>query len=347
MSSSIQSLQPRFESLRPTERHTDAREPTDRSSRTDKEAIEGLPLPERDLWQPHRVGPMPVFANAATTRASLPQPETQGVRVVGPQIRAVQASSTRAVSNGLAPKAPTETQSGRDGKGLNVDFAVNPQIAYIRAYNYAIRAGLSREEAETLATEVREIHRQQHASLFDLTLSLAALVPFVDTGIDLGELVNSIRRGELLSSSLAAAGLLLPFIGTKTLRTVFGMDGLEARGNAALERAQDLARVGVRGRVVSHTSKQLQKKFKHAEDFGVSGSYTKENATKFWKAIQQHATSGRTQEILGQYRGKPAIHFLDPETGLNVVTDTAGSFVTGWKLSVQQLEDVLTKGWLW
>lgn len=221
MSSSIQSLQPRFESLRPTERHTDAREPTDRSSRTDKEAIEGLPLPERDLWQPHPVGPTPMLANAATTRASLPQPEAQGVRVGGPQIRAVQASSTRAVSNGLAPKAPTETQSGRDGKGLNVDFAVNPQIAYIRAHNYAIRAGLSREEAETLATEVREIHRQQHV------------------------------------------------------------------------------------------------------------------------------TSGRTQEILGQYRGKPAIHFLDPETGLNVVTDTAGSFVTGWKLSVQQLEDVLTKGWLW
>ncbi|MEO0460585.1 MAG: colicin D domain-containing protein [Myxococcota bacterium] len=347
MSKSTQSLAPRFASMRHADLHARARDPISRGSRRDEEVTDGLPSRQRDLWEPNHVARTPMLADATTTRAPLARPEPQGVHIGGPQARAIHASNSRAISNASAPQSVSQTERSPDSEGLDVGFAVNPQIAYIRAYNYAIRAGLSREEAAALAAEVREIHRQQHASLFDLTLSLAALVPFVDMGIDLGELVNSISRGELFGSSLAAAGLLLPFVGVKTLRTIFGMDGLEAGGNSAMERAQDLARVGVRGRVVSHTSKQLQKKFKHAEDFGVSGSYTKDNATKFLEAIQEHVSSGRTQEILGQYRGKPAIHFLDPETGLNVVTDTAGNFVTGWKLSVQQLEDVLTRGWLW
>ena len=48
--------------------------------------------------------------------------------------------------------------------------------------------------------------------------------------------------------------------------------------------------------------------------------------------------------------GKPgavqnlATHFLDPKTGVNVIADPAGNYVSGWKLGAEQLESVLTTG---
>ena len=89
---------------------------------------------------------------------------------------------------------------------------------------------------------------------------------------------------------------------------------------------------------------QLQAKFKHAEDFGVNGSWNKTTAQQFEQAVQSHVSDPATQAIKGTYRGQPVIHNVNPQTGLNVMTDAAGKFVSGWKLNAAQLQNVLTRG---
>lgn len=54
--------------------------------------------------------------------------------------------------------------------------------------------------------------------------------------------------------------------------------------------------------------------------------------------------SPTTQAIKGTYRGQPVTHFVDPQTGLNVIRDSSGNFLSGWKLSPKQLEYVTTTG---
>jgi hypothetical protein len=91
------------------------------------------------------------------------------------------------------------------------------------------------------------------------------------------------------------------------------------------------------------TEKQLQKKFeKHATDFGVGGNYNKENAAKFDSAIKEHINSPDVKVIQGTYRGDPATSYVNPNSGLTVITDPNGNFV--WKLNRQQLDHVLESG---
>lgn len=93
---------------------------------------------------------------------------------------------------------------------------------------------------------------------------------------------------------------------------------------------------------ISH--KTLQKKFKHASDFGVSGNFNPANAAKFQQAIKKHVADSVTNVIRGTYHGRPVKHYVNPQTGLNVVKDASGQFVSGWKLSPAQLNHVLSGG---
>ena len=88
--------------------------------------------------------------------------------------------------------------------------------------------------------------------------------------------------------------------------------------------------------------KQIQKKFKHAADFGIPGHYNPDNAKKFEDAIEKHINAPGTKEIVGSYRGRDATFYLDEKTGLTVIQNPDGSFLSGWKLNKQQLHHVLT-----
>jgi RHS repeat-associated protein len=98
------------------------------------------------------------------------------------------------------------------------------------------------------------------------------------------------------------------------------------------------------GPVMNFAAKQLQKKFKHANDFGVSGNYNSANASKFQKAIEDHLANADTKVINGTYRGQSVTHYVNPNTGLNVMKDASGNFLSGWKLNPSQLTNVLTRG---
>jgi hypothetical protein len=94
----------------------------------------------------------------------------------------------------------------------------------------------------------------------------------------------------------------------------------------------------------SASTSQLQKKFKHASDFGVSGNANKANIQAYDQALRNHVSNPAVQAVHGTYRGNPAIIHVDPTTGLAVVTDKAENFISGWKLSAQQFWHVMNGG---
>ncbi|AMR31660.1 hypothetical protein A0256_09605 [Mucilaginibacter sp. PAMC 26640] len=101
--------------------------------------------------------------------------------------------------------------------------------------------------------------------------------------------------------------------------------------------------------VLNFTSKVLQSKFKHAGDFGVLSNYGRGAASEFSAAINQHINAEGTQLIQGAYRnGNNLVNFyLNVESGLNVVSSRAGQFITGARLSPEQVQSILTRGFLW
>jgi isocitrate lyase len=96
-------------------------------------------------------------------------------------------------------------------------------------------------------------------------------------------------------------------------------------------------------RTITFAARQLQRKFKHAADFGVTEKYSRQQATVFERAMRAHVEDETTLVILGTYRGEPATHFVNPQTGLNVMRDAQDAFVSGWRLTPVQLANLLTR----
>lgn len=117
--------------------------------------------------------------------------------------------------------------------------------------------------------------------------------------------------------------------------------------SAPIERA--LVRLGVKEAAenlprLAADAKQLQKKFKHAKDFGVEGNYSASNAQRFEQALHDFMDAPGTTRIRGTYHGQPAILSYSSKTGQVVVQDASGNFVSAWKMSPAQLQHVMTSG---
>ena len=83
--------------------------------------------------------------------------------------------------------------------------------------------------------------------------------------------------------------------------------------------------------------RQLQSKFKHAEDFGIPGSWNKHTAGEFAEALQRHVEAFPPEP--GSLRRQSGQWHLDPETNLGVFVDDGNNFVSGWKLSEGHLRN--------
>ncbi|MBF6064932.1 hypothetical protein IU494_30260 [Nocardia terpenica] len=90
--------------------------------------------------------------------------------------------------------------------------------------------------------------------------------------------------------------------------------------------------------------KQVEKKYKHAPDFGVTDPRGKGGFDKFAQAVKWVVDDPATIHIKGSYRGQPAILNYDPNGSLIVVQDMDGQFVSGWKLNDDQTQSVLNRG---
>ena len=120
--------------------------------------------------------------------------------------------------------------------------------------------------------------------------------------------------------------------GIKLLEKIF-------RGSG--NKVKDVAKK-VKKKPIKISDKQIQKKYKHAKDFGLPKNYNKQNAEKFKEKIQNHVKDKNTKIIDGIYHGKKVRHHYNDKTGINVIKDADGNFVSGWRLSTKQT-DMLQK----
>jgi hypothetical protein len=95
------------------------------------------------------------------------------------------------------------------------------------------------------------------------------------------------------------------------------------------------------------SDKQLQKKYKHAKEFGLLSDYNVQNRKLFKEKILEHMRKPDTQTIKGRYKEIPVTHYYNPETGLNALfmrNKESNSFISAWKLSKRQIEHLLDHG---
>jgi hypothetical protein len=106
--------------------------------------------------------------------------------------------------------------------------------------------------------------------------------------------------------------------------------------------------LGGRGAHRLFNDRQLQKKFKHATDFGVKGDFNPAAARAFRDAleafIEREATLVKAGTMRGQ-SGEITFH-LDLTSRRCVAVDNTGNFISGWKLSPKQLQELLERGHL-
>ena len=77
--------------------------------------------------------------------------------------------------------------------------------------------------------------------------------------------------------------------------------------------------------------KQLQKKFKHAKNFGVLGNYNPAKRDLFQIKLIKHMKL--THARLGTYRRNAVYNYFNPDTKLNVmVNPKTNKFISDWLL---------------
>ena len=91
------------------------------------------------------------------------------------------------------------------------------------------------------------------------------------------------------------------------------------------------------------TKIQLQKKFKHAPDFGLIGNYSNTQAKAFEEAVINHFLNKNTQLIRGTYKGYSVNHYYNKITKVNVICKDK-KFLSCWKLSGMQQFYIITSG---
>lgn len=78
--------------------------------------------------------------------------------------------------------------------------------------------------------------------------------------------------------------------------------------------------------------------------FGMKGNWNPGQAAEFSRAVNQHINDPIVAAIAGTYHGAPGTHYFNPSTGVNVMVDSAGNFVSGWRLGADLMGNVLRSG---
>ncbi|MEP7290478.1 MAG: colicin D domain-containing protein [Chloroflexota bacterium] len=97
-------------------------------------------------------------------------------------------------------------------------------------------------------------------------------------------------------------------------------------------------------RSITFTERQLQKKFKHASDLGISDSYSKESAKAFADALNDHVADLDVQQIVGTFRRRAVIHYFKEATSIDVLTEADGTWISVWKLNDKQRKNLVERG---
>ncbi|MEU6180786.1 polymorphic toxin-type HINT domain-containing protein [Streptomyces coeruleorubidus] len=82
-------------------------------------------------------------------------------------------------------------------------------------------------------------------------------------------------------------------------------------------------------------SNKIPHHFKHAEDFGITGKESKATKQAFVNVLERFVKDPGNVQISGTYRGAPARHYVDLNTGRHVSVDIeSGQLLGAWKTPV-------------
>jgi hypothetical protein len=250
----------------------------------------------------------------------------------------------------VSPEIPLALAAISELRAL-VEDAADQLLALADACDdYATAVEDTRERTRALLTEIGQMVIEEVA----LTVVAAGLTGGFGGGAKALAALARIRaqapRFHALLVSLrvvvASAGTRLRAAEDGLARAREGFDrflGLPVRD----ERGEMVNPLGWGGRMTA-TERQLQRKYKHADDFGVDGPYNRLNAERFEHALKDFIGRDDVDVRVGTMRGQPgAVTFhYDASTRQCVVTSPAGDFISAWKLSARQLQAVKERGHL-
>jgi RHS repeat-associated protein len=91
------------------------------------------------------------------------------------------------------------------------------------------------------------------------------------------------------------------------------------------------------------TTAQLGAKFKHAPDFGVTANKNTAGINEFRDALESFVSDSATVRAPGTYRNDSVILNYNPSTSQVVIQSPAGDFISGWRMSPEQLRHVVER----
>ena len=178
----------------------------------------------------------------------------------------------------------------------------------------------------------------------EVSRAVMGFVPGVNSALVFGD-----PKSSTFDKTLAVGTDLLSVVGVGTV-VKFGAEGVGFAKGLILgaKAAEDVAHVeGAASRILGFTDRLLKKgvmKSGHAEALGVVSTCTKQGCTNFSRAVNTFINDTAVVEIAANYRGTPAINFFSPATGVIIVADHGGNYVTVVQLGAKQLESFLLRG---
>jgi len=73
--------------------------------------------------------------------------------------------------------------------------------------------------------------------------------------------------------------------------------------------------------------------FEYTPNANANANANANGTTAYDSGSARDVRGPNTTPIQGTYRGLPVTHYVDPNTGLNVIRDASGNFLSGWKLN--------------
>ena len=138
-------------------------------------------------------------------------------------------------------------------------------------------------------------------------------------------------------------------------RIAAGVDKIAEMPGRILDRLKNMRRKGNQPKLgkgvsagpgipMTTTRAQIEAKFKHASDFGVTEPRGKAGFYAFENAVKSHVDDPSTLHVNGSYHNAPSVLNYNPKTGLVVVQTPTGEFVSGWRVSLGQAQNILERG---
>lgn len=181
---------------------------------------------------------------------------------------------------------------------------------------------------------------------------MAVLVKSVPTMAVAAEMtVQACARNPVLCANEAGIAISEILVGDALAGTSVAVGAAATvKGLSKLEKELEALTTGTKvsaGELAAFSTKQLDKKFKHAEDFGIfTTQKNPETLGQYRSALEAHLSSPVTQKN-GTYLYVPdSVVYFNAATNNVVVLNKAGEFVTGFKLvpGTPQFDNLLKNG---